>query len=567
MEHRRKQAAISTVIVLLIITIGALAILTKKLSPSKKVMDLNDYYKVKKNEIVIVLENEIQEEKGIIEDGQVYVNYNTVVEHINSRFYWDENESILIYTTPTEVIKSEAGGKNYYTNKSKNSMDHQITKIDGDKVYIALDFVKLYSGVNYKIYKKPNRVVIEHKQGEYLYADTKKNTQLRYRPDIKSDILVQLKEGQKLEFVDSGDSAIAGFSKVQTEDGIIGYVKTKYVKNTYYETVESNFKEPEYTNIHKDYKINLAWHQVTNQTANNNLLYMLEAVKGVNTISPTWFSVISESGELSSLASERYVQRAHELGIEVWALVDDFNPDVDMYNLLSVTSRREKLINNIIAYGIQYNLDGINIDFEKISLNAGIHYIQFIRELSVKCRNNGIILSVDNYVPTEYSSYYNREEQGNVIDYVITMAYDEHHAGSEESGSVASYNFVKTGVENTLKEVPKEKVIIGIPFFTRLWKETPDGDGVKVTSQAYGMREGMDVLKRNNAKIVWDEELQQNYGEFKEDGATFKMWLEDEKSLEAKLKVISDNDVAGIAEWKLGLEDKKIWNTIIKYIN
>ena len=147
------------------------------------------------------------------------------------------------------------------------------------------------------------------------------------------------------------------------------------------------------------------------------------------------------------------------------------------------------------------------------------------------------------------------------------MAYDEHHAGSEESGSVASYNFVKTGVENTLKEVPKEKVIIGIPFFTRLWKETPDGDGVKVTSQAYGMSEGMDVLKRNNAKIVWDEELQQNYGEFKEDGATFKMWLEDEKSLEAKLKVISDSDVAGIAEWKLGLENKKIWNTIIKYIN
>ena len=567
MDQRRRQAIISTIIVLLIITIGISAILIKKFSPGKKVMDLTEYYQINGDEIAMVLDNEIQEEKGILESGQIYVNYNTVVEHLNSRFYWDENENILIYTTPTEVIKSEAGSKNYYINKSKNSTDYSITKVDGDTVYIALDFIKLYSDVRYKTYKEPNRVVIDHKQGEYLYADVKKKTQVRYRPNIKSDILAQLKEGQKVEFVDAGESAAAGFSKVQTEDGVIGYVKTKYVKNSYYETIESNFKEPDYTSIHKDYKINLVWHQVTNQTANNNLLYMLESVKGVNTISPTWFSVISESGELSSLASERYVQRAHDLGMEVWALVDDFNPDVDMYKLLSVTSRREKLINNIIAYGIQYNLDGINIDFEKISLDAGIHFIQFIRELSVKCRNNGIILSVDNYVPTEYSAYYNREEQGKVVDYVITMAYDEHHAGAKESGSVASYNFVKSGVENTLKEVPKEKVIIGIPFFTRLWKEAPEGDGVKVTSQAYGIKEAVDVLNRNNAKIVWDEELQQNYGEFKEDDAVFKMWLEDEKSLEAKLKVIGDNDVAGVAAWKLGLENEKIWNTIIKYVN
>lgn len=567
MDQRRRQAIISTIIVLLIITIGISAILIKKFSPGKKVMDLTEYYQINGDEIAIVLDNEIQEEKGILESDQIYVNYNTVVEHLNSRFYWDENENILIYTTPTEVIKSEAGSKNYYINKSKNSTDYSITKVDGDTVYIALDFIKLYSDVRDKTYKEPNRVVIDHKQGEYLYADVKKKTQVRYRPNIKSDILVQLKEGQKVEFVDAGESAAAGFSKVQTEDGVIGYVKTKYVKNSYYETIESNFKEPDYTSIHKDYKINLVWHQVTNQTANNNLLYMLESVKGVNTISPTWFSVISESGELSSLASERYVQRAHDLGMEVWALVDDFNPDVDMYKLLSVTSRREKLINNIIAYGIQYNLDGINIDFEKISLDAGIHFIQFIRELSVKCRNNGIILSVDNYVPTEYSAYYNREEQGKVVDYVITMAYDEHHAGAKESGSVASYNFVKSGVENTLKEVPKEKVIIGIPFFTRLWKEAPEGDGVKVTSQAYGIKEAVDVLNRNNAKIVWDEELQQNYGEFKEDDAVFKMWLEDEKSLEAKLKVIGDNDVAGVAAWKLGLENEKIWNTIIKYVN
>lgn len=567
MDRRRGQAIMGTFIVLFIITIAISAILIKKFTPSKKVMDLTEYYQVKGDEIVVVLQNKIHETKGILINDQVYIDYKTVIDQLNARFYWDENENILIFTTPTEVIKSEAGSNDYYINKSKNSVDYPITKVDGDNVYIAVDFIQNYSDLKYELYKEPNRIVIDYQWGEYLFADVKKKTQLRVKPDIKSDILVQLKEGEEVEFVDSSESAVEGFSKVMTQDGVIGYVKTKYVKNSYYETKKSDFKPPAYTSIHKDYKINLVWHQVTNQTANSNLLYMLENAKGVNTISPTWFSVISEEGELSSLASERYVERAHDLELEVWALVDDFNPDVSMYNLLSVTSKREKLVNNLIAYAIQYNLDGLNIDFEKISLDTGIHYIQFIRELSVKCRNNGIILSVDNYVPTEYSAYYNREEQGNVVDYLITMAYDENHGGSETSGSVASYNFVKSGVQNTLKEVPKEKTIIGIPFYTRLWKETPEGDGVKVTSEAYGMNDAANLLERNEANIVWDDELKQNYGEFVEDGATFKMWLEDEKSLEAKLKVISENDVAGIAGWKLGLEDDSVWNTIIKYIN
>lgn len=567
MNRRRGQAIMGTFIVLFIITIAVSAILIKKFTPSKKVMDLTEYYQVKGDEIVVVLQNKIHDTKGILINDQVYIDYKTVSEQLNARFYWDENENILIFTTPTEVIKSEAGSKDYYINKSKNSVEYPITKVDGGNVYIAIDFIQNYSDLKYELYKDPNRIIIDYQWGEFLYADVKKKTQLRLKPDIKSDILAQLRDAEVVEFVDSSESAVEGFSKVMTQDGVIGYVKTKYVKNSYYETKKSDFKPLVYTSIHKDYKINLVWHQVTNQTANSNLLYMLENAKGVNTISPTWFSVISEDGELSSLASERYVERAHDLELEVWALVDDFNSDVSMYNLLSVTSKREKLVNNLIAYAIQYNLDGLNIDFEKISLDTGIHYIQFIRELSVKCRNNGIILSVDNYVPTEYSAYYDREEQGNVVDYIITMAYDENHGGSKTSGSVASYNFVKSGVLNTLKEVPKEKTIIGIPFYTRLWKETPEGDGVKVTSEAYGMNNAADLLERNEANIVWDDELKQNYGEFVEGGSTFKMWLEDEKSIEDKLKVISENDVAGIAGWKLGLEDDSVWNLIIKYIN
>lgn len=567
MNHRRKQLIIGTILVLIIMTVSIVAVLIKVFMPSKNVMDLNQYYKAEEDEVVLILQNRLHESRGLLIGQQTYIDFDTIVKEFNHRFYWDGKENLLVYTTPTEVIKVDAGSTDYYINKSKNTLNYPIVKVEGDKVYVALEFVKLYSDIQYEQYDNPQRIIIDYQWGEYLYANVKKDTQLRYEPSIKSDILVQLKEGQKVEIYQTEDSVVEGFSKVITEDGVIGYVKTKYIKNSYYEVIESNYKAPDYTSIHKDYKINLVWHQVTNQTANNNLLYMLEGTKGVNTISPTWFSVISEDGELSSLASERYVERAHSLELEVWGLVDDFNRDVDMYKVLSTTSSREKLINNLIAYAIQYNLDGLNIDFENISLDTGVHYIEFIRELSVKCRNNGIVLSVDNYVPMEYSAYYNRREQGAVVDYVITMAYDETHGGSKTSGSVASYGFVKSGVENTLKEVPKEKVIIGIPFYTRLWKEDTQEGEVKVSSEAYGMGEAKNVLERNGVEITWDEETKQNYGEFNENGATFKMWLEDEVSLEEKLKVIHENNVAGVAAWKLGLEADYVWNLIMKYMN
>lgn len=567
MNHRRKQLIIGTLLVLIMLIVSIAAVLIKVFMPSKDVMDLNQYYKVEEDEVVLILQNRLHESKGLIVGGQIYVDYDTIYKEFNHRFYWDGKENLLIYTTPTEIIKVDAGSPDYYVNKSKNTLGYPIVKLEGEQVYVALEFVELYSDIQYMQYDTPQRIVIDYQWGEYLYANVKKDTQLRFEPNIKSDILVQLEEGQKVEIYQTEESVVEGFSKVITEDGIIGYVKTKYIKDSYYEISESNYKKLDYTSIHKDYKINLVWHQVTNQTANNNLLYMLDGAKGVNTISPTWFSVISEDGEVSSLASERYVERAHGLGLEVWGLVDDFNQDVDMYKVLSITSSREKLINNLIAYAIQYNLDGLNIDFENITLDTGIHYIEFIRELSVKCRNNGIILSVDNYVPMPYSAYYNRKEQGEVVDYVITMAYDETHGGSKTSGSVASFGFVKAGIENTLKEVPKEKVIIGVPFYTRLWKEDAQDGEVKVSSEAYGMGEAKKVLDNNSAEITWDEEAKQNYGEFSKDGATFKMWLEDEASLEEKLKVIHENDVAGVAAWKLGLEADYVWNIIKKYMN
>jgi spore germination protein YaaH len=294
------------------------------------------------------------------------------------------------------------------------------------------------------------------------------------------------------------------------------------------------------------------------------LLAVLEQSKGINTISPTWFSVADNQGNITSLASEAYVSRAHNAGVEVWALCDDFNKEADINELLSYTSRREKLENELIASAFKFDLDGINIDFENITAKSAKHYIQFLRELSIKCRNNGIVLSVDNYVPASYNRFYDLEEQGKVVDYVAIMAYDEHHSNSEESGSVSSIGFFQKAIEDTLKEVGKERVIAGIPFYTRLWTEKADGS---LTSAAYGMGAIRTLLEENGAKVNWDEETGQNYAEYKTADGVNKVWLEDEKSIERRMKTASEAGVAGMAYWKLGMEKANVWNTIQKFIN
>lgn len=568
-DQRIKAAVIVGIIVILAIVAVLLA---KKYMPSSKMVDLNEYYQVDKDKIMLVLQNNPYEEQGLYLDGVIYIDVNTVENYFNSRFYWDSNENLLIYTTPTEIIKAEVGSKDYYINKSRASVNYQIVKTDGDKAYVALDYVMLYSNLEYEVFENPHRIVFTYKWNEeYDYSlAAKKNVPVRKSTGIKYPILTKLEKGEKILYADmlDGEPEDEKFVKVMTTDGILGYVERKHLTERTTELLETDYQEEVYPNISKDYEINLVWHQVTNQAANDTLLNLLSKTKGVTTVSPTWFTVADEKGSITSLASETYVTRAHNAGVEVWALCGDVDAeDVDMYNLLSYTSRREKLINELIANAIKYNLDGINIDFERISKDAGPHFVQFIRELSVKCRSNGIVLSVDNYAPG-FTSYYNRKEQGIVADYVITMAYDEHTNASGKSGSVASYNYVEAAVENTLKEVPAEKTIIAVPFYTRLWKEITNEDGtVDITSQAYGMSAAANVFTDHGVEPVWDEETKQYYGEYEYKGALYKMWLEEDNSIEAKMELINAANVAGVAAWKMGLEKSSVWNVIVKYVN
>ncbi|NLY48768.1 MAG: glycosyl hydrolase family 18 [Clostridiales bacterium] len=559
-------AGISAAVIILAVAIGIYVV--KKLTPGNEVMLLTDYYKVDDGEVLIILQDEIYDKPGIIADGNVYIDYETVIREFNHRFYWDQNENVLVYTTPTEIIQAEAVTNKYSITKSmiktETVSEYPIVKIYGDKVYIALDFVQKYSDLRYTFHVEPSRVVIEYKWGEYLFTEVEKATQLRLDADIKSPVLAQLPIGEELMYLTRDEAPKKGFAKVMTKDGIVGYVKEKHVKQSYYKEVQGSFVPPVYTAQTRPEKINLVFHQVFSKDTGEKLEELIKQTKGVNVVSPTWFSVKDVSGSITSLASREYVDKAKELGLEVWALVDDFNSEVDMYELLSRTSRRENLSNSLIEAAIENKLNGINIDFENIPSKAGEHFIQFLRELSVKCRNNGIVLSVDNYVPAPYNKYYDRKEQGEIIDYVIVMAYDEYHSGSDVAGPVASIGFVRDAVRNTLEEVPKEKTIIAIPFYSRLWKETPDNE---VSSESLAMTPASQVFTNNGIEPKWSEAYGSYYGEFEKDGALYKIWLEDARSIEEKMKVIYEAGVAGVGAWKLGLEKEEVWNVIIRYLN
>lgn len=574
------------VLIIVVILFMLLGKLIEKYTPSKERQELSEYYQMSSEDsVAIIFNNEVLSVQGRMIDGNVYLDYNTVHDLINSRFYWDANENKLLYTTATDLISADAESTTYNITKDAKSLDHIVVKADAATAYIAIDFVKQYSDFSYTVYDSPNRVVITNEWGDYDVASVKKDTELRYQGGIKSLILADVEKGTSLTVLEPDET----WTKVATSDGIIGYVKTKTLGSISTETLTSDYVPEEFTHIKKDFKINLAWHQVTNSTANANISLVFQSTKGLNVISPTWFYLKDTNGGIGSLASSDYVNYCHQNGIEVWALVSNFgakdqgleNPNTT--EVLTYSSRRENLINNLISAAIQYNLDGINVDFESLDPAVGDSYIQFIRELSLKCANNGIVLSVDNYSPTEYTAFYNRAEQAVFADYVILMAYDEHYSGSEEAGSVASIGFVYEGVANTLKEVPEDQLILGMPFYTRVWSETPiTEDGAATTetadsSDSYtlyeldcysaSMKEAQNLISANGAIPVWSDADGQYYAEYINGGVTYKIWVEDATSLEEKLKVLQTNQLAGGAFWKLGLEDPTVWDTIIKYIN
>lgn len=564
MNVKKKFQILAGVIAL----IGMLAILfvcIRKYMPSSQRMSSEEYFgQLGETEAAIVVEDHIAQEHAQIYDGNVYIDYTLVQNELNSRFYWDASVGLLLFTTPTQVFEITPNTSAYVIDGESFDAGYDILHTTSAGMYLSMTFLQQYSDLNCQVYETPKRVVITYGSEEVTTARIKKDTVVRYQGGIKSPIVTDVTEDSEVTVLEQMDS----WSKVLTADGYIGYVKNKQLADVTQTTRETVYAGPEYTSIHLDEKVNLVWHQIDYQEMNSQFAEDTADVTGVNVISPTWYFLADSEGEITSFADADYVKSAHKKNMQVWALISNFSADVDSTTLLASRAARQKVQNYLIGQAKEIGFDGINIDFEGIAQEAGCDYVQFIRELSILCRKNGIILSVDVPVPMDFSKYYNREELGNVCDYVIMMGYDEHYAGSDIVGSVASMDFEETGIQNMLTEVSKDKLISAIPFYTRLWYTETLADGTaNVTSEAYSMDNIEALLTEKGVTATYDESTGQQYAEWTDsDGKFCQVWLEDENSIAARAALVSKYELSGIAEWVLGREQSWVWNVISKNI-
>lgn len=560
-EQQKKKAAPVLVVLILLVLVGAAGVgsfLINRYKPGTEYMAGNEYFNLTdENSVALIQNGELLEEQAVLIGGEPYAAYTYVESQLNSCFYWDEETKGILLTTSGGVQTLLPGDA--AVAKTPGGQPAVQQESDG-KVYISLDVVKEYTDLDYAYYSDPNRVVIRNEWDGVEQATVQSDTaQVRQKGGIKSLILADVQKGDTLLYLENLDN----WCKVMTADGYTGYIQTEDISEP--EAIEARTaKKDSYERITRDHKINLVWHQSTSTESNDAMAEMTAEMTGVNVISPTWFSVTDETGTISSLASADYVKLAHEAGREVWGLIDNFNEAFDETTDLAYASVRSRIIEQLLAEAASCGMDGINVDFENLK-EAGIpHYLQFLRELTSAAHAQNLVVSVDTPVPQAYTMYYQRGEQARFVDYMIVMAYDEHFAGSEEAGSVSSLPFVQQAVEEMTRVMPADQVICGIPFYTRVWTEKFGQSAI--TSEVLGMDGAKNYAKENQMTETWDASLGQNVATVETSDARYTIWMEDEQSMEEKLKVIQSADLAGVAEWKLGFECADVWSLISKYI-
>ena len=521
----------------------------------------NPRYKkfVLEDSIFAVIEDKYDFKNKIqIINDQFYIPIKLIKMYVDEHIFRDKKENKIVITDENRVIKLKLNDFNYTVNENEaRRLNFDVKKI-GYEFYLPADFVKKIYNLEIDYQKKYNLLKIDFKDRDYFEGEIKKNCYIRYEADKKSFKAQKILKGEQVKIYDEQNN----YLKIKLESGLLGYVKKENVinKQKVYGKKKSSRK------IKNRPKIKMVWDGIYNQTANYYALKKKFDL-GINVISPTWFSFDKKklNGELINLVDINYVKTAHKYGIKVCPSLSDELDYKTNHEIITDGTKREFVIEQIINFVDEYDLDGINIDFEGVKKNDIDFYIEFLRELSPLLKKRNLILIVDVFVPDAWSMYYNRKEIAETADYICVMAYDEYNLNSDKPGPVASYDFVLNGIKNTLKEVSKDKIIIGLPFYTRIWHTKNN----KFKIENVSMQVGFDFFKKRNVEFKWLDDKKYFYCEYEDidENIIYKSWLEDENSIEEKLKLVKKFDLAGISGWKRGFEKKIIWELVNKYIN
>ena len=560
---------IGGLIVVILIYLGISAIIDKY-TPTDERQNLTAYYNIEEEaQVAIVLDNQILDVYGTLIDGQIYLEYNLVDEYLTNRFYWDANEKLLLYTTTSSIITVTPESTSYLVDDSTKDFEKVIVKTTEDSVLIHIDFVSQFSNISCSYHESPNRLAITSDWGEITIVKVEKDTQVRYEGHIKSPILADVTTDTLLTVLEEGEE----WHKVATADGLIGYAQVKSLSAPTSQTLVSERPEEVFNHLSSDKPVNLLWHQIFYAGGNSTIKNVLSQSESVTVMSPTWFRIKDNDGNLESIASHDYVSYCHNKGVKVWGLVTNVDIKVDIAHILTHTSVRQHLIKQLVNKAVEYKLDGINVDIEALYDSAiGDGYIQFLRELSVACEKNNLILSTAVPPVTRSNYLYAYDEQPDYVDYVVVMAYDEHYGTESGAGSVASLNWTENAIVNLMNEnIPSNQLVLGIPFYSGFWVFTPNSSSgdyeitYALECQKIRMETAQKWLRENETTKQWLEDCGQYYYESKKDGILYKLWLEDSTSLEKRLQLMQKYKLAGAAYWKSGMETSDVWDVISKY--
>ena len=554
-EIEKKKSKIEIIIAIIIIALVLI------------VGSIGGYYVIKRNYIVskinqtnLIINNSNAtsslKNNVYIKDGVVYVSKPDIYNFFDNTIIYDEKYNQVVTTSSTKIASLPIDSKQIQVNSSNTTIKAGAIILD-EVAYVPISELDEVYNIKTTYVESEDLVYIDSLDREQQTATLKKDSSIKYKPTIISATLAKAKQGDTLTIANRSDYPVPnGWTRVRTENGTLGYIQTGKLNE--FKTIREKAEEK----AKIEGPISLAWDYYSEYVSAPT---RTGKITGVNVVSPSFFYMTkySTTNVYENVGNEgiAYVNWAHGNGYQVWPMFTNSNMS-ETSKMLSDYKSRETVINQIIKYIKQYNLDGINIDFEGMYETDKDNFSRLLIEIRPRLNEIGAVLSVDVTAPDgapEWSLCYDRYTIGKVADYVMFMAYDQYGVSATKAGTTAGHNWVEANVKKFLgqEEVKAEKIILGIPFYTRVWKE----NNGNVTSNVVNIGNVNNVIPSDATK-TWDEDLQQYYVEYKKGGATYKIWVEDEKSIEAKLDLVSKYNLGGAAYWEYDRATNSIWNLI-----
>ena len=484
--------------------------------------------------------------------GVIYLSKQDIANFFDSYIYYDEQYNQIITTSDTKVAALPLGNNEITINGSSQTILGSATKKD-DTYYLPFSEMSEIYNIEIEYIKQTDRVIATSLDRKLEKADVSKNISVKWKAKTLSRTVDKLEIGDKVVLISTNED---GWAKVRTENGIIGFVKEKHLANiiTVREKLDNSTR--------LDGKVSLVWDYYSEYVSAPDRSG--ETIEGVNVVSPSFF-ILERLGkgainDNAKSGGERYVTWAKENGYKVWAMFSNDSMIETTHEILSDYKLRQTTIQNLLELAVKYEVDGINLDFENMYEEDKDLYTRFVIELYPRLREYGMNLSVDVTAPDgspTWSLCFDRYDISRNCDYLIFMAYDQYGVSSTTAGTTAGYDWVKLNLEKFLRDIESEKLILGIPFYTRTWKQEENEDVPYVVD----MNDIEDVLPEN-AEITWKDDVRQNYTEYYKNGNYYKMWLEDEKSITEKLNLAVEKELAGVAFWEKDREEESIWKIV-----